>query len=219
MRGTPATSGPGTETNLVILIYFYINWRQGEPSCFLSYGFVWQSGKDGCKSGMFCTCPSNTSHCCSFVRQPSRAKAFHRSPCRNPPSLKVRATKGAWESKQEACRNTKPASLCSLMLTSVHRGGPAYSDPWAGFNFTLLEPICTRRRPTCSGLIVKKKDLMTHLTEERRVISTEVIHLIVPHASCTGASVNWTVSVMEAKSLAIEDKSISISAFFKWAES
>lgn len=39
---------------------------------------------------MFCTCLSNASCCCSFVLQPGKAGAFHRSPCRNPPSLQTR---------------------------------------------------------------------------------------------------------------------------------
>lgn len=54
--------------------------------------------KDRCKSAMCGTCLSNTSHCCSFVCQPGKAEAFHRSLCRNPPSLKTH--KRPWHTDQ-----------------------------------------------------------------------------------------------------------------------
>lgn len=80
MRGTLAISGPAGQRNRNISTV-----NKGVVPELL---FCVAERKDRCKSVMFCTCLSSASHCCSFVRQPSRAEAFHRSPCRNPPSLK-----------------------------------------------------------------------------------------------------------------------------------
>ena len=79
MRGTLAVSGPAGRTSRKPTV------NRGVVPELL---FCVAERKDRCKSVMFSTCLSNASRCCSFVRQPSRAEAFHRSQCRNPQSLK-----------------------------------------------------------------------------------------------------------------------------------
>lgn len=103
----------GEEEKVVVLIWVCIGWKQATPEL----QFCAAEWKDWCKSAMFVTRLSNTSRCCSFVCQPGKEEAFHRSPCRNPPSLKTRRRPRhtdqrrqnlkVSESKPAACRNMK----------------------------------------------------------------------------------------------------------------
>lgn len=100
MRGTLAFSEPARQRgrkpyNFDLLMY-QLKTRKGWVVPELL--FCVAEWKDRCKSAMFGTCLSNTSHCCSFVCQPGKAEAFHRSPCRNPPSLKTH--KRPWHADQ-----------------------------------------------------------------------------------------------------------------------
>ncbi len=82
MRGTLVISWPARQknrTSYIILIHlmYQLNTRAAWD---VPVSLFWiAERKDRCKSVMFCTCLSNASRCCSFVRQPGRTEAFHRS--------------------------------------------------------------------------------------------------------------------------------------------
>lgn len=91
---------------------YQVKTSKAWPTCScvtVFFGRAEKKKKRRCKSAMSCTCLSNMSHCCSFVRQPSRAEAFHRSLCRNPPSLKTHeaVTQGPTLTKVRAKKTTK----------------------------------------------------------------------------------------------------------------